>query len=115
MKMRRLIGKITSPIFVPLRRFVAWGDQTFGTCDHRLCVIPVKFDESEEWFLNRLSTQYMGMTVPMEDPRGFRTNEMNAFIDGVVKQIDDYCEARDEEISSSLIKTLISRLTFLRP
>tara|TARA_Y100000389_G_scaffold51668_1_gene47365 strand:- start:9725 stop:9898 length:174 start_codon:yes stop_codon:yes gene_type:complete len=57
----------------------------------------------------------MGMTVPLEDPRGFRTNEMNAFIDGVVKQIDDYCEARDAEISSSLIKTLISRLTFLRP
>ena len=57
----------------------------------------------------------MGMTVPLEDPQGFRTNEMNAFIDGVVKQIGDYCEARDAEISSSLIKTLISRLTFLRP
>jgi transcription termination factor NusB len=56
------------------------------------------------------------MTVPLEDlPQGFRTNEMNAFIDDVVKQIDDYCETRDAEISSSLIKTLISRLTFLRP
>ena len=58
----------------------------------------------------------MSMTVPLEDPpQGFRTNEMNAFIDGVVKQIDDYCETRDAEISSSLIKTLTSRLTFLRP
>tara|TARA_R100000005_G_scaffold95855_1_gene79153 strand:+ start:1027 stop:1308 length:282 start_codon:yes stop_codon:yes gene_type:complete len=41
MNIRRMIGKFTSPIFVPLRRFVAWADQTFGTCDHRLMVVPV--------------------------------------------------------------------------
>lgn len=48
MKIRRMIGKITSPIFVPLRRFVAWGDQNFGTCDHRLMVVPVSYQDSEE-------------------------------------------------------------------
>tara|TARA_B100000902_G_scaffold213734_1_gene203262 strand:+ start:1423 stop:1713 length:291 start_codon:yes stop_codon:yes gene_type:complete len=41
MNIRRFIGKFTSPIFVPLRRFVAWADQSFGTCDHRLVVVPV--------------------------------------------------------------------------
>jgi len=39
-RMRKLIGKITSPVFVPLRRLVAWGDQNFGTCDHTLMVVP---------------------------------------------------------------------------
>ena len=38
--MRRLISKITSPIFVPLRRFVVWGDKTFGTCDMKLSLEP---------------------------------------------------------------------------
>jgi uncharacterized protein YggT (Ycf19 family) len=48
MNIRRTIGKITSPIFVPLRRFVAWGDQNFGTCDHRLVVVPVSYTEDSE-------------------------------------------------------------------
>ena len=38
--MRRLLSKITSPIFVPLRRFVVWGDNTFGTCDMKLTLEP---------------------------------------------------------------------------
>ena len=38
--MRRLLSKITSPIFVPLRRFVVWGDNTFGTCDMKLTLQP---------------------------------------------------------------------------
>lgn len=37
---RRLLSKITSPIFVPLRRFVVWGDNTFGTCDMKLTLEP---------------------------------------------------------------------------
>ncbi len=37
---RSMIGKITSPIFVPLRRFVVWGDKNFGTCDSRLEIVP---------------------------------------------------------------------------
>jgi hypothetical protein len=48
MNIRRIIGKFTSPIFVPLRRFVAWGDQNFGTCDHRLMVVPVQYESEEE-------------------------------------------------------------------
>jgi hypothetical protein len=46
MNVRRAIGIITSPIFVPLRRFVAWGDQNFGTCDHTLAVVP-RYSEEE--------------------------------------------------------------------
>jgi len=45
--MRRFIGKITSPLFVPLRRFVAWGDDKFGTCDHKMVVVPREDKESE--------------------------------------------------------------------
>jgi hypothetical protein len=36
---RDMVGKITSPIFVPLRRFVVWGDKNFGTCDSRLEIV----------------------------------------------------------------------------
>ena len=39
-RIRRLIGRITSPIFVPLRRFVVWGDTRFGTCDMKLTLEP---------------------------------------------------------------------------
>ena len=44
--MRKLIGKITSPIFVPLRKLVVWGDEQFGTCDHKLSVVPRKYKET---------------------------------------------------------------------
>jgi len=37
---RRLLSRITSPIFVPLRRLVVWGDQRFGTCDMKLSLEP---------------------------------------------------------------------------
>ena len=40
MSIRKLIGKFTSPIFVPLRKLVVWGDNNFGTCDHKLVVVP---------------------------------------------------------------------------
>lgn len=43
--MRKIIGKITSPIFVPLRRLVAWSDDKFGTCDHKLVVVSRKDEE----------------------------------------------------------------------
>ena len=46
MIMRKLIGKITSPIFVPLRKLVVWGDEQFGTCDHKLSVVPRKYKET---------------------------------------------------------------------
>ena len=39
MNIRKTIGKFTSPIFVPLRKLVAWGDDNFGTCDHKLVVV----------------------------------------------------------------------------
>ena len=40
MSIRSIIGRITSPIFVPLRKFVVWGDDRFGTCDMKLIVTP---------------------------------------------------------------------------
>ena len=38
--MRKFLSKITSPIFVPLRRFVVWGDSKFGTCNMKLSIEP---------------------------------------------------------------------------
>ncbi len=38
--MRRWLGRLTSPFFVPLRRFIVWGDKTFGTCDMKLTLEP---------------------------------------------------------------------------
>ena len=40
MGLREIIGRITSPFFVPLRRFVVWGDKKLGTCDMRLTLEP---------------------------------------------------------------------------
>tara|TARA_B100001287_G_scaffold163526_1_gene137410 strand:+ start:224 stop:472 length:249 start_codon:yes stop_codon:yes gene_type:complete len=40
MGLRRILSRITSPIFVPLRRLVVWGDQNFGTCDMKLSLEP---------------------------------------------------------------------------
>jgi len=39
-KLRRNIGIFTTPIFGALRRFVAWGDQKYGSCDVSLSVVP---------------------------------------------------------------------------
>ena len=38
--MRKWLSRFTSPLFVPLRRFVVWGDKTFGTCDMKLTLEP---------------------------------------------------------------------------
>jgi len=38
--MRKWLGRLTSPFFVPLRRFVVWGDRKFGTCDMKLTIEP---------------------------------------------------------------------------
>ena len=40
MSIRQIIGKITSPFFVPLRKLVVWGDKNFGTCDMKLSIEP---------------------------------------------------------------------------
>ncbi len=42
--MRKWLGRLTSPFFVPLRRFVVWGDKTFGTCDMKLTIEP-RYDD----------------------------------------------------------------------
>ena len=36
----RLISRITSPVFVPLRRLIVWFDEKIGTCDHQLVLQP---------------------------------------------------------------------------
>jgi len=42
--MRKWLGRLTSPFFVPLRRFVVWGDSKFGTCDMKLAIEP-RYDD----------------------------------------------------------------------
>jgi|TARA_R110000796_G_scaffold166381_2_gene283320 hypothetical protein len=39
-KLKRFLGRLTSPIFVPLRRLVVWGDTRFGTCEMKLALEP---------------------------------------------------------------------------
>jgi len=43
--MRKWLGRLTSPFFVPLRRFVVWGDRKFGTCDMKLTIEP-RYDDN---------------------------------------------------------------------
>jgi len=38
--MRKFLSRLTSPIFVPLRKLVVWGDNKFGTCDMKLSLEP---------------------------------------------------------------------------
>tara|TARA_B100002019_G_C21226698_1_gene577770 strand:+ start:937 stop:1194 length:258 start_codon:yes stop_codon:yes gene_type:complete len=38
--MRKFLSYLTSPIFVPLRKLVVWGDNKFGTCDMKLSLEP---------------------------------------------------------------------------
>ena len=44
---RKWLAKLTSPFFVPIRKFVVWGDQNFGTCDYQLTLKP-RWDCEEE-------------------------------------------------------------------
>ena len=48
-RFRRILGRLTSPIFVPLRRLVVWGDRRFGTCDMKLTMEP-RWDTSLDGF-----------------------------------------------------------------
>ena len=41
---RRIIGKFTSPLFVPLRKLVVWGDNKFGTCNYVLSIEPRTYE-----------------------------------------------------------------------
>ena len=40
MNIRKLLGRVTSPVFIPLRKLVVWGDKNFGTCDMKLTLEP---------------------------------------------------------------------------
>ena len=65
--MRKWLGRLTSPFFVPLRRFIVWGDKTFGTCDMKLTLEPryqdhplrgfADIDESTNERLSELQTK----------------------------------------------------------
>jgi|TARA_R110000823_G_scaffold209772_1_gene339906 hypothetical protein len=48
-KIRRFLGRLTSPIFVPLRRLVVWGDTRFGTCEMKLS-LESRWDHSLDGF-----------------------------------------------------------------
>lgn len=49
MKLRKLMGKFTSPIFVPLRKLVVWSDNKFGTCDYKLSLEPRVIQENNTY------------------------------------------------------------------
>ena len=59
MNLRNIIGKFTSPIFVPLRKLVVWSDNKFGTCDYKLSleprIIQENIDENEEKPVKQIS------------------------------------------------------------
>ena len=40
MSIREKIGKLTTPLFVPLRKIVVWSDKKIGTCDMKLTLEP---------------------------------------------------------------------------
>ena len=40
MSFRRFLSKITSPLFVPLRKFIVWMDNGVGTCEMKLTLAP---------------------------------------------------------------------------
>ncbi len=40
MSFRRFLSKITSPLFVPLRKFIVWMDNGVGTCEMKLTLTP---------------------------------------------------------------------------
>ena len=40
MSIREKIGKLTTPLFVPLRKMVVWSDKKIGTCDMKLTLEP---------------------------------------------------------------------------
>jgi hypothetical protein len=52
MKTRRMIARLTSPLFVPLRKLLVWLDDWLGTCDHQLVLQPrpcfVEFDAQSQ-------------------------------------------------------------------
>ena len=48
MSFKEVLQKVTSPILVPMRRIVAWFDQTLGVCDHTLVVMPRDSEYPEE-------------------------------------------------------------------
>jgi len=52
MKTRRMLARLTSPLFVPLRKLLVWLDDRLGTCDHQLVLQPrpciVEFDAQSQ-------------------------------------------------------------------
>lgn len=52
MKTRRMVARLTSPLFVPLRKLLVWLDDRLGTCDHQLVLQPrpcfVEFDTQSQ-------------------------------------------------------------------
>ena len=49
MNIRKLVGRVTSPVFIPLRKLVVWSDKNFGTCDMKLTLEP-RYDTSLDGF-----------------------------------------------------------------
>tara|TARA_B110000444_G_C18716300_1_gene536227 strand:- start:305 stop:571 length:267 start_codon:yes stop_codon:yes gene_type:complete len=46
MTFRKFLSKVTSPIFVPLRKLMVWMDNSVGTCDMKLTLAPRWVEET---------------------------------------------------------------------
>ena len=53
--MRKFLSRLTSPIFVPLRKLVVWGDNKFGTCDMKLSLEPRYEEETPKQEVQEIS------------------------------------------------------------
>ena len=64
MSLRKVFGKITNPIFVPLRKIIAWCDQNFGVCDYTFVVVKRESDyiPEESHIMKSLGNFILGMS-----------------------------------------------------
>jgi hypothetical protein len=79
---RKWLGRLTSPFFVPLRRLVVWGDKTFGTCDMKLTLEPRYqdhplrgFAEIDESSIERLSELQIKLSKDKANIEGLGESE----------------------------------------
>jgi len=80
--MRRFLSRLTSPLFVPLRKFVVWGDNKFGTCDMKLSLEPryendplQGFAEIDEPMTERISELQMKLSKDKANIKGLGEEE----------------------------------------
>ena len=76
--MRKFLSRLTSPIFVPLRKLVVWGDNKFGTCDMKLSLEPRYDEETPKQEVQEISELEKKLScMPKEMPKLMIFNNPN--------------------------------------